>query len=201
MRKRILMVTAALLLFSATGAAAQQSQSAPQVIPAQQTQPAPSIADAARKAREAKKSEPKSAKVITNDNLPGGSDVNVVGAAPAAAAASPDSSDAAVAAPSGKMNLAQQEEMWRGRFAKARAKQARDEAELDVLQREMSRLQLVFYPNDPMKQLQQSVTLGDLNNQQKKIEKKQADIAADKAAIADLEDSLRHAGGDPGWAR
>ena len=201
MRKRILMVPAALLLFSATGAPAQQSQSAPQVIPAQQTQPTPSIADAARKAREAKKSEPKSAKVITNDNLPGGSDVNVVGAAPAAAAASPDNADAATAAPSGKMNLAQQEEMWRGRFAKARAKQARDEAELDVLQREMSHLQLVFYPNDPMKQLQQSVTLGDLNNQQKKIEKKQADIAADKAAISDLEDALRHADGDPGWAR
>ena len=34
-------------------------------------QPAPSVADAARKAREEKKEAPKTAKVFTNDNIPG----------------------------------------------------------------------------------------------------------------------------------
>jgi chromosome segregation ATPase len=175
--------------------AAQQSQNAPPQNPPAQSQPAPSLADAARKARETKKSEPKTAKVFTNDNLPGSAEVNVVGSEAAAPAAEN------ATAPTAKASLAQQEQYWHDRFAKARAKLDRDSAELDVLQREMSRLQLVFYPNDPMKQLQQSVTLGDITGQQHKIEKKQADIAADKAAISDLEDALRHAGGDPGWAR
>jgi hypothetical protein len=193
MRKRILATPAVLLLFASYGAAAQQSQSAPPANPPAQTQPAPSIADAARRAREAKKSEPKSAKVITNDNLPSGGEVNVVGTEPAAGA--PDASGAA------KPNLAQQEQYWRGRFAAARAKLDRDQAALEVLQREMGSLQLQFYPNDPQKQLMQSVTRSDIVNQQAKIDKKQADIAADKAAISDLEDALRHAGGDSGWAR
>ncbi|MGA8072651.1 MAG: hypothetical protein WB995_04195, partial [Candidatus Acidiferrales bacterium] len=71
----------------------------------------------------------------------------------------------------------------------------------DILQREMSNLQLNYYPNDPNKQLQQSVTRSDIIGQQNKIAKKQADVAADKTALSDLEDALRHAGGDPGWAR
>ena len=199
MRKRMLIGPAVLVLLAGYGAAAQPSQSAPpQDSPAAQTPSAPSVADAARKAREAKKSDTKAPKVIDNDSLPGSSDINVVGSEPASPA---DAGGAAAAAPSKKMNLAQQEQMWRALFAKARAKEARDEAELGVLQRELSRLQLVYYPNDPLKQLQQSVTLADVNNQQKKIEKKQSDINADKAAISDLDDALRRADGDPGWAR
>ena len=65
----------------------------------------------------------------------------------------------------------------------------------------MGKLQLGFYPNDPMKQLQQDLTRSDIVNQQAKIDKKQAEIAADNAAISDLEDALRKSGGDSGWAR
>ncbi len=195
MRKAIFLAPVAFVLLVGYSANAQDSQSAPPQNPPAQTQPAPSIADAARKAREAKKAEPKSGKVFTNENLPGTGDVNVVGSETEAAnpGAPPSSSS--------KQSLAQQEQYWRDRFAKARGKLDRDQAELDVLQREMDRLQLQFYPNDPQKQLIQSVTRSDINNQQAKIEKKKADIAADKQALSDLDDALRHAGGDPGWAR
>jgi hypothetical protein len=198
MRKRMLIAPAILVLLAAYGAGAQQSQTAtPPDPPPAPTQPAPSLADAARKARQAKKTEPKNTKVFDNDNIPSAGNINVVGAdaAPADGSAAPPAPGAA------KTSLAQEEQSWRNRFAVARAKQARNEAELDVLQREMGKLQLGFYPNDPMKQLQQDLTRADIVNQQAKIEKKQAEIAADKAAISDLEDALRHAGGDPGWAR
>jgi hypothetical protein len=198
MRKRILIVPAVLVLFAAYGAAAQQSQTAPAPNPSPApAQPGPSLADAARKARQAKKTEPKNTKVFDNDNIPSAGNINVVGAdaAPADGSAAPPAPGAA------KTSLAQEEQSWRNRFAVARAKQARNEAELDILQRELSKLQVGFYPNDPMKQMQQDLTRSDIINQQAKIDKKQAEIAADKAAISDLEDALRHAGGDPGWAR
>ena len=196
MRKRILVAPSAILLLAAYGAAAQQSQSAPPENPPAQSQPTPSLADAARKSREAKKPETKTSKVFTNDNLPSSAEVNVVGAESAA-----DNTGAPAVANAKKPSLAQEEQAWRGRFTAARAKLDRDQATLDILQREMSNLQLNYYPNDPMKQLQQSVTRSDIISQQNKIEKKQADVAADKAALSDLEDALRHAGGDPGWAR
>jgi len=176
-----------------SAAAAQDTPPAGGVLPAPQE---PSLADAARKAREAKKPETKTSKVFTNDNLPSGAEVNVVGAEP------PAETTGAPAVPANrKLSLAQEEQSWRARFGAARAKLDRDQATLDILQREMSNLQLNYYPNDPMKQLQQSVTRSDIISQQAKIEKKQADVAADKAALSDLEDALRHAGGDPGWAR
>jgi hypothetical protein len=196
MHKRFLMAPAAIVLLAAYGAAAQQSQSAPPENPPAQTQTAPSLADAARKSREAKKSETKTGKVFTNDNLPSSAEVNVVGTEPAV-----DSTGAPVVPANRKLSLEQEEQSWRARFAMARAKLDRDQATLDILQREMSNLQLNYYPNDPMKQLQQSVTRSDIISQQNKIAKKQADVAADKTALSDLEDALRHAGGDPGWAR
>jgi hypothetical protein len=195
MRKRMLIAPAVLVFFAAYGAAAQNTQSTP---PPSQSAPAPSLADAARKAREAKKTEPKNTKVFTNDNIPASGNINVIGAD----AAPPADGTSAPAAPvSGKSNLAQEEQSWRDRFAVARAKLARNEAELDILQREMSKLQVGFYPNDPIKQMQQDLTRADIINQQAKIDKKTAEIAADKTAISDLEDALRKASGDPGWAR
>jgi hypothetical protein len=195
MRKRMLIAPAVLVFFAAYGAAAQNTQSTP---PPSQSAPAPSLADAARKAREAKKTEPKNTKVFTNDNIPASGNINVIGAD----AAPPADGTSAPAAPvSGKSNLAQEEQSWRDRFAVARAKLARNEAELDILQREMSKLQVGFYPNDPIKQMQQDLTRADIINQQAKIDKKIAEIAADKTAISDLEDALRKASGDPGWAR
>jgi len=199
MRIRLMVAPAILVLLAAYGVAAQNTQSAPpQNPPPAPSQPAPSLADAARKAREAKKTEPKNTKVFTNDNIPDSGNINVIGADAAPA----DGSAAAPPAPgAAKPSLAQEEQGWRDRFGKVRAKLARDQADLEILQREMGKLQLGFYPNDPVKQMQQDLTRSDIINQQAKIDKKQADIAADKAAISDLEDALRKSGGDPGWAR
>ncbi len=198
MRIRLIIAPAVFVLLAAYGAPAQDNKAATQQNPPPQTQTGPSLADAARKARETKKTEPKPAKVFTNDNLPAAGNINVIGAEAAAPA---DGSAAPPPSASGKSNLAQEEASWRARFAVARAKLARNQAELDVLQREMGKLQLGFYPNDPMKQLQQDLTRSDIVNQQAKIDKKQAEIAADNAAISDLEDALRKSGGDSGWAR
>jgi len=190
----MLIAPAVLVLLAAYGAGAQQSQTAtPPDPPPAPTQPAPSLADAARKARQAKKSESKNTKVFTNDNIPSTGNINVVGedVAPADGSAAPPAPGAA------KTSLAQEEQSWRNRFGVARAKLARNEAELDILQREMSKLQVGFYPNDPLKQMQQDLTRADIVNQQAKIDKKQAEIAADKAAISDLEDAWSLDSGPP----
>ena len=91
--------------------------------------------------------------------------------------------------------------MWRDRFAAARGKLQRDQADLDLMQRELGKLDVQYYPNDPTKQLMQSVTMSDINDKRAKIVQKQQQIAQDQAAISDLEDQLRKSGGDPGWAR
>lgn len=196
MRTRFWFTSSVIFLLGAMGASAQQSQPAQSQTPDQKAQvvtatspPVPSIADAARKAREQKKSDPKSAMVFTNDNIPAAGGINVVGDATAPAPGS-----AAPAAANG-------EKMWRDRFAAARGKLQRDQADLDVMQRELGKLDVQYYPNDPTKQLMQSVTFGDINDKRAKIAQKQQQVTQDQAAISDLEDQLRKSGGDPGWAR
>jgi hypothetical protein len=49
--------------------------------------------------------------------------------------------------------------------------------------------------------MQQDLTREDINKKTSDIEAKKQQIEADKQAIADAEDDLRKAGGDPGWAR
>jgi chromosome segregation ATPase len=92
------------------------------------------------------------------------------------------------------------EAAWRKKFADARQKLAQDQAELSVLQRESDQLQLQYYP-DPTKALMQSVDRSDIIKKQKAIDDKKKQIDADQQAISTLEDELRQAGGDPGWAR
>jgi hypothetical protein len=198
MRTRFWTTGSTIFLLAALGASAQQSQPTQTQTPPDAkaqvvtvtTPPAPSIADAARKAREQKKSEPKAAKVFTNDNIPAEGGINVVG-------------DATAPAPGGAAPApaANDEKMWRDRFAAARGKLQRDQADLDVMQRELGKLDVQYYPNDPTKQLMQSVTMSDINDKRAKIVQKQQQIAQDQAAISDLEDQLRKSGGDPGWAR
>ena len=200
MRTRYWIFAAAYLILVARIATAQDSKPAPEHNPSEQktqaqaapAQPAPSLADVARKAREQKKAETTPAHVFTNDNLPGpGSAVNVVGTESAPSPAGPPSS-----APSGS-----DEKMWRDRFATARAKLKRDQDDLDVSQRELGKLSVQYYPNDPQNQLMQSFTNSDINNKRAQIAQKEQIVKQDEAAIADLEDQLRKSGGDPGWAR
>jgi hypothetical protein len=198
MRTRFWTTSSAIFLLAALGASAQQSQpTQTQTPPDAKTQvvtvttpPAPSIADAARKAREQKKSEPKSAKVFTNDNIPAEGGINVVGDATAPAPAGVTPTQGAII-----------EKTWRVRFAAARTQLQRDQADLDLMQRELGKLDVQYYPNDPTKQLMQSVTMSDINDKRAKIADKQQKIRQDETDISVLEDELRKSGGDPGWAR
>ncbi len=169
---------------------------------AQQTQAASSVAEAARKARERKKSAPKAAKVFTNDNIPAiAGDVSVVGKpAPAPegeAAAAPGAKPAA--AETAEKPQEKGEAYWRERFGKIRTKLHQAETELDVMQRELNGLEVQYYP-DPQKALMQSVLRSDIDAKRAKIDAKQKEIDQLKQQLSDMEDELRKSGGDPGWA-
>ncbi|MHB8411737.1 MAG: hypothetical protein ACYDDI_07285 [Candidatus Acidiferrales bacterium] len=209
MRKGIWLAAIAMLFASPHRSAAQQGpQSSPPQAAAQTQSQAPGqpqgkqdpLVEAARKAREAQKTAPKASTVFTNDNIPtsaGG--VSVVGHASPAdkSSASPEE-----AANSGKSKSAgpNNKAAWRKKFADARHKLQQDQAELSILQRESNQLQLQYYP-DPTKALMQSVDRSDIIKKAKAIAAKQKQIDADQQAISNLEDALRKAGGDPGWAR
>jgi len=164
---------------------------------AAQDQDQESVADAARKAQAEKKNAPKAKLSIDNDNLDTlKGTINVVGEEPAppedqTKKAAEDKTKAAPA-PKG-------EAYWRQRFADAYKKLDGDSHELDILQREYNLKQEQFY-TDPMASLKQEYSRSDLNDAKAKIDDKTAQVAQDKADIANLEDELRQAGGEPGWA-
>jgi hypothetical protein len=189
-----------------TQSAAPAPAAPPQSASAQSTVVSPpppedSLVAAARRAREQKKDQAgaKPPRVFNNDNIPTTGGVSAVGQN--AAAGTADGSDAApgappaAAAPSGSG-----EAEWRGRFAKLHKKLEQDQAELDVMQRELGVLDVQNY-SDPVKAMQQGYSRSDINDKTDKIEAKKKVIEADQQAIADAEDDLHKAGGDPGWAR
>jgi hypothetical protein len=167
-----------------------------------QAQDQESVADAARKARADKKTSPQAKMTIDNDNLGTltGS-ISVVGEIPAPPDDQAKKTDdkAGKAAASEEKSKAQDEVYWRDKFAAANKKLTDDEHELDITQREYNLKQEQFY-TDPMAALKQDYSRQDLNDSKAKIDEKTAAVAQDKADIANLEDDLRKAGGDPGWA-
>jgi hypothetical protein len=170
-----------------------------------------SVAAAARKAQAGKKVPAKPATLITNDNLDTiKGTISVVGQqeTPAAeqAAASQDKSKTAPAgdkgktAPvSGEKPPVQDEAYWRKAFADARKTLAGDEKELDILQREYNLKQSQYY-SDPNTAMKEQFDRKDITDTKAKIDEKRTAVAQDRQAISDLEDALRQAGGEPGWA-
>lgn len=166
---------------------------APAYLGAQQDQE--SVAEAARKAQAEKKNAPKAKMTIDNDNL--GTltgTVNVVGEAPAP----PEDQTKKPAEPK-KGAPAKDEAYWREKFADATKKLADHQHELDITQRELNLKQQQFY-TDPMASLKQEYSRQDINDSKAKIDDLAAKVAQDKTDLANLEDELRQAGGDPGWA-
>jgi chromosome segregation ATPase len=202
-------VLGAVLLFAAAGWSQQQApaQQPPPASPDQQAQSsaaAPpqqgSLAEAARRAREQKKEAAKPAKVFDNDNLPAQGGINTVGRTSEQSAAAEAPAAAGEEKPGQAAPGKNDEKAWRDKFATLHAKLEKDKADLDVMQRELSVLDVQYYP-DPVKAMQQSVTRDDINEKTAKIEAKKKDIEADQQAIADAEEALRKSGGDSGWAR
>jgi chromosome segregation ATPase len=157
------------------------------------------MADAARKARAEQKNAPKPKKIFTNDDIAPAqlskpADSKTPSASADADATSKDDKDAAAE------NDSKSEKYWRKRFSKAREKLASAEREADVLQRELNKNEVQYYP-DPQKALMQQYSRKDINDAQAKLDAKKKEIESLKQQISDLEDELRKAGGDPGWAR
>ncbi len=161
------------------------------------TQQPQSLAEAARKARAAEKTAPKATVVFTNDNLPTASNaVSVVGQSAAASSSEAAGNNASGATPA----AAGDEAAWRAKFADARHKIDQDKQDIALMQRELGELNVQYYTN-PTQALMQSISRSDIDKKQAAIDAKQKELAADEQALSDLQDELRKAGGDPGWAR
>ncbi|HEV2103259.1 MAG TPA: hypothetical protein VGR58_10830 [Candidatus Acidoferrum sp.] len=172
--------------------------------PAQQAPPATGdpVADAARKARADQKTAPKPKKVFTNDDIP-----SAVPPPPPAATDATKTTDGKpqVDDKSGKKELdpeddPKQEAYWHKRARNLRTKLSTAEQELDVLQRELSKDELQYYP-DPQKAMMQQYNRSDINEKRAKVDAKKSEVESLKQQVADLEDAVRKAGGDPGWVR
>jgi hypothetical protein len=191
---------------SAPASAAPVAQASPQSttvsLPPQTTDP---LVAAARKAREQKKDQAgaKPPRVFNNDNIPTQGGVSAVGQNPAADAADGTDTTAgatAAPAPGAGASAASDEKTWRKRFDTLHKKLEQDQEELNIMQRELGVLDVQNY-SDPVKAMQQGYSRSDINEKTDKIEAKKKAIEADQQAIADAEEELQRAGGDPGWAR
>jgi hypothetical protein len=185
------------LTFGASAALARQNQS----------NTGDPVADAARKAREQKKTSPKPKKVFTDDDIAPKPSAEVP--APSEVTPNPDKPDGVVAqdtTPVAKKDAAEKKEdpnsetAWRKRFAAQRTKIADAEEALSVLQREAEKADLQYY-SDPQKAMNEQLTRQEINEKNEKIAAKKKEIADLKQQLSDMEDQLRSAGGDPGWAR
>ncbi len=187
---------------SALAPAAQASGQSTVVSPPPQT--TDPVAAAARKAREQKKEQAgaKPPRVFNNDNIPTQGGVSAVGQSltPDNAAGTDAAAGNGSAPASGGTSADAGEKAWRDRFAKLRKKLEQDQADLDLMQRELGVLDVQYY-NDPVKGMQQGYSRSDINEKTDKIEAKKKTIEADEQAITDAEEELHKAGGDPGWAR
>jgi predicted RNase H-like nuclease (RuvC/YqgF family) len=153
------------------------------------------VADAARKAREQQKKEAKPKKVYTEDDLSRGR----------GSASDQSATSTGQQAPqgTGEANTAEDkndEKKWRKRFRDLRDRITQSEKDLDLLQRELNKAQVQYYP-DPQKALMEQNDRKEINQKTAKIEAKQKEIEQLKQNFSDLEDDLRKAGGDPGWSR
>jgi chromosome segregation ATPase len=200
MRVRIGMkafVVGAALCLAGLSAAAK-----PQGTPPQQT--GDPVADAARKAREAKKEAPKPKKVYTDDDVktsaPQPATAPVDAGEKAAAKTGQAAEDTAKPADDAQKEDPNGEAAWRKRFQAQRDKIAKAEKELDILGRELEKAQVEYYP-DPQKAMTQQNSRGDVNGISAKIDAKRKELEQLRQGLDDLEDQLRKSGGDPGWAR
>lgn len=162
------------------------------------------VADAARKTREQQKKEAKPKKVYTEDDLSRGkssaSDQSQSAGSTGqqSAEGTPQNTDAGA---TGDANAPQTDEKkWRKRFQDLRDRIAQSEKELDVLQRELNKSQVQYYP-DPQKALMEQNQRKEINEKTSKIDGKKKEIEQLKQSFSDLEDELRKSGGDSGWAR
>jgi chromosome segregation ATPase len=158
------------------------------------------VADAARKARAEKQAAPKPKKVYTDDDLASTKKTPARPEPDAQSATSEQPAATTAADTLAAENDPKTEAYWRKRFRTVREKLDQSEKELNVLQRELNKAEVQYYP-DPQKALMQQYDRKDINDKTAKIDAKKKQIDDLKQQLSDMEDDLRKAGGDPGWAR
>ena len=193
MRQDSLLRMAALLALAGFAGFATQAQQSPD------PQSSDPVADAARKARAEKQAAGKPKKVYTDDDFASKKNVpatpaGITGGDQATATNAKAATDATA------LNDPKTEAYWRKRFRTVRDKLDNSEKELDILQRELNKDQVQYY-NDPQKALMQQYDRKDINDKTAKVDAKKKEIEDLKKQLSDMEDELRKAGGDPGWAR
>ena len=197
MRRDTLLRMAALLALAGFVGISAHAQQSPD-----QTTSDP-VADAARKARAEKQAAAKPKKVYTDDDFPTKKSTPVTPAAGTEgdqAAATPATTDGTTTTGAAGAEDPKSEAYWRKKFQAVRDKIANSEKELDVLQRELNKDQVQYY-SDPQKALMQQYDRKDINDRTAKVDAKKKEVENLKKQLSDMEDELRKAGGDPGWAR
>jgi polyhydroxyalkanoate synthesis regulator phasin len=180
-----------LLILPLGRAAAQQQQPA-------QDQQADSPAEAARRAREQKKDQPKAAKVWDNDNVPtAGSGVNVVGSSEAAggesanpqeAAQGPVATEAEKGAPKSPKDMAAAQ----ADLSAAKERLRSLKTDLDLLQRKFA-LDSQTYLSNPNHSTD-TAGADALADEKSQIEAKQAEVDAAQKKVEELEAKLKDSG-------
>jgi chromosome segregation ATPase len=189
-------MAAVLVLAGCAGFATQAQQPADQ-------QTSDAVADAARKARAEKQAAAKPKKVYTDDDFASKKSAPVTPAAGSGGEQTPatqENTAGTAATDASALNDPKSEAYWRKRFRTVRDKLETSEKELDVLQRELNKDQVQYY-SDPQKALMQQYDRKDINDRTAKVDAKKKEIEDLKKQLSDMEDELRKAGGDPGWAR
>jgi len=191
-----------LLLALGTSLLVAQSATPPPAPP--QTGPQPNLAEMARKIRaeKANSTAPKAKRVFDNDTMPHDPNARPTANSETVDASSnqkPDQKDAKAAKKEEKSS-AENEQEWRGRFAKLRVTLDTESRRLDVMQRELNLAQIQSYA-DPNQALREQFTRGEVNKRTTEIEQQKQVVDAAKKAISDLEEEARLKGVPPAWTQ
>ncbi|HEX9764726.1 MAG TPA: hypothetical protein VGA39_05540 [Candidatus Acidoferrales bacterium] len=170
-----------------------------------------SLAEYARRIRAERAKKEGKVRMYTNDNLPAATTISSVGTvfAPAEGGAAGEGAEGAAAegeaAPAEGESKECGEACWKGKFSEQRTKIKDAENEVDVLQREYNLARTQYYqdPNAAMREQYSNNTSGgrELQDLLNRINEKKAQVDKLKQELSSLEDDLRKAGGQPGWAR
>lgn len=193
------------LLVPGLAAAQQQSSSSQQTAtPPQKT----SLGDAARRAREMRKDQPKAGRVWDNDNIPAAGAVNVVGKAPAspsegtaAQASTPATEKPEAQPPAGALPPAtpandaetapRDKAQLEAALAQAKEKLQTLQTDLDILQRKYVLDQQQFYSNPDYSK--DTGGLAKLKDEESQVDAKRQEVADAKKAVDDLQAKLNAA--------
>jgi len=196
--KRVIAITATLVVAGSYVAAAQQAPSRP---------PAPTLAEVAKAEEERRKTVKKPAKVYTNANL-AKPDV-VTSAPPSTAATDPGAGDATSSntsptipggqAPPVDPGAMKDQAYWSGRMAAARGEVTRTQLFADSLQTRINSLRTDFVNRD--NPVERAKIEQDLNAALAELENVKKELDQKAKAITAIEEEARRANVPSGWLR